>query len=222
MIAIDPLSDSTLNGAVALHRQQIAKGFLTLLGPGFLREVFWNIARSRYGVAVVATEDDSATVTGYLLGSTDLRGLYRDFLRRHGLRAVVAASPHLVHPTVALKAVETLLYPSKRIKLNPSAPRNVAVTNGELLDLAVDNAHKGSGLAQELFHRFAAEMARRGSPSFRITTAASLTRAHRFYERLGADLVGEIEIHRGELTRVYVYDPSPAEHQPSSPASADA
>lgn len=202
MIHIDTIDPRLLEKAVALHREQLATGFITSLGERFLREVFRNVAVSRYGVALVATGRDPGTVSGYLLGSTNVSGLYRDFLRRHAVRATFFALPHVTKPSTLRKIWETLRYPATGISADLPA--------GELLDLAVDEESRGSGLAQELFHRFAAEMAARGSPSFRITTGSSLTRAHRFYERLGARLVGEIEVHRGETTLVYVYEPAGA------------
>ena len=40
---------------------------------------------------------------------------------------------------------------------------------------------------------------------FKITTGESLTRAQRFYEKLGAKKDGEVEVHKGQKTYVYRY-----------------
>ena len=78
----------------------------------------------------------------------------------------------------------------------------------ELLDLAVSDGMKGTGLAPMLFNAFAAETRKRGCRAFRITTGMELTRAHRFYEKMGAVRVGVMEIHRGKETVVYAFEDS--------------
>ena len=188
-----------LASAVRLHREQLPGGFITSLGDRFLLEVFRNIARSRHGVALVAVGTGSGddAVEGFLFGATSTGGLYRDFILRRGWKAALFAAPRLLHPSNLRKVWETFRYPAQAADFE--APP------AELLDLAVSDPAKGTGLAQRLFDRFVAELERRGHRAFRVTTGASLTRAHRFYEKQGAVRVGTIEIHHGEATHVYAY-----------------
>lgn len=187
-----------LPGVVELHLAQLSGGFMTSLGERFLLEVFRNITRSSHGVALVALAPETGdTVEGFLCGATDTAKLYRDFVLRHGLKAGALAAPRLVSLGVFRKIFETLRYPAQRADLDAPA--------AELLDLAVVDAAKGTGLAQSLFDAFVAELAVRGHRSFRVTTGSALTRAHRFYEKQGAVRLGTIEIHRGESTVVYAY-----------------
>lgn len=209
-ILIDAEAMPFLESAVRLHREQLAGGFMTSLGPRFLLEVFRNIARSRHGVALLAVTDGSERrVHGFLLGTTSTRGLYRDFLLRHGFKAALIAAPRILRPSALKKVWETLRYPASQSDFE--APE------AELLDLAVSDAAKGTGLAQSLFRQFVTELERRGHPAFRVTTGDSLTRAHRFYEKQGAVRVGTIEIHEGEPTIVYAYG---AGYGPDAPGSA--
>lgn len=205
-IHVDEKVTGLLADAVKLHRAQISGGFMTSLGDRFLLEVFRNIARSRHGVALVATEKGSRAVVGFLLGATHTRRLFRDFLRVHGVKATLVAFPRLLRPSVLWKALETLRYPA--VKSDFHAPES------ELLDFAVAESAQGSGLAQELFRRFAEEMEARGCSGFRITSGGDMPRAHRFYEKQGARRVGTIQIHRGEATLVFVYE----NERPTSPA----
>lgn len=205
-VLLDDEATPFLKAAVGLHREQLAGGFMTSLGPRFLLEVFRNIARSRHGVALLAVENQSgeARVHGFLLGATDTSGLYRDFLLRHGLKAALFAVPRLVRPAAIKKVLETLRYPGQEADFR--------TPDAELLDLAVSDEAKGTGLAQELFRNFVAELRRRGYPAFRVTTGGSLKRAHGFYEKQGAVRVGTLEIHEGQPTVVYVYpDPGARE-----------
>ena len=198
-ILLDDAAMPFLESAVRLHREQLSGGFMTSLGPRFLLEVFRNIARSRHGVALLAVADPNGEgrVHGFLLGTTTTRGLYRDFLLRHGFKAALIAAPRVLRPSPLKKVWETLRYPASESDFD--APE------ADLLDLAVSDAAKGTGLAQSLFREFVTELERRGHAAFRVTTGGSLTRAHRFYEKQGAVRVGTIEIHEGEPTIVYAY-----------------
>ena len=70
--------------AAALHAGQISEGFLSLLGPSFLRRLYRRIARTPDSFLLIV-EDGTDTV-GFLAGSTDVSGLYRSFVLRDGIR----------------------------------------------------------------------------------------------------------------------------------------
>ena len=74
----------------------------------------------------------------------------------------------------------------------------------ELLSLAVDPAHRGTGVAERLYRRLEAEFRARGASSFCITVGAALAPAHRFYRRMGARPLAQIEVHRGEPSTLYL------------------
>lgn len=189
------LPDEVVRQAAALHRRQIPDGFISSLGPDFLGRVVRNVADSEHGIALVALEEER--VRGLLLGAVTAGGLFRDFLVHHGLGAARDVLAHLVRPAVWRKIFESLFYPARRPGEELPEP--------ELLDLAVDEESVGTGLAGRLFAAFAEELRGRGADGFRITTGASLERARGFYEKMGAERVAEMEIHRGERTLVYRY-----------------
>src|ERR1700724_84153 len=93
-----PMDSSTWNGmvlrtgtdgdaaaAAALHTGQISEGFLTVLGPRFLRRLYRRVARPP-GCFLLVVEDDG-TAVGFLAGSTDVSALYRSFVWRGGIAA---------------------------------------------------------------------------------------------------------------------------------------
>lgn len=199
-IRLDDETYGYLKFAVRLHRIQLSGGFMTSLGDRFLLEVFRNVARSRHGIALVAIlrPEGAETVEGFLLGATSTAGLYRDFILRRGLKAAIIAAPRLLRWSAIRKVWETLSY--------PATESNFDMPQAELLDLAVSDSAKGTGIAEKLFSAFVAELECRGHQSFRVTTGESLTRAHRFYEKQGVVRVGTIEIHQGESIVVYAYE----------------
>jgi GNAT superfamily N-acetyltransferase len=193
----DP-SPEDLVGAVRIHRAELHEGFLSSLGNGALLLLFQFAAESPTAVLLVLREESgSEGVAGFLLGTFSTRAFYRDFLRRRFLRACWVLGPRLMTPRRLFKAFETLFYPARK------ATRHLPAA--ELLDIAIDRRFHGQGLGKVLFDHFCGVLRRSGVGEFRITTGESLGGAHVFYERLGARRVGDIEVHKGQSTRVYLY-----------------
>ncbi len=191
-------SPEDIQGVVRVHRTELNQGFLSSLGDGALSVLFQHAATSRYSVLLVAKRPENAQVIGFLLGTTDTGGFYKDFLRHRALKALVVVGPKLFSLKRIFKVVETLFYPSRKsVQDLPPA---------ELLDIAVTKGAQGTGLGRLLFQEFCGILRERGIPRFRVTTGEALTQAHRFYERLGAKRVSTIEVHKGQKTFVYIYE----------------
>ncbi|HRR07039.1 MAG TPA: GNAT family N-acetyltransferase [Victivallales bacterium] len=183
--------------AVNIQLKEIEKGFLSTLGENALKLIFKHIAFNRWGIMVLAKDSSSDKVIGYILGTTSSFQLYRDFLIKKFPLIIVHFLPSLLSFRRIKKAIETLRYPVKKLPDN--------LPTAELLDLAVDSTYHGKGVAHGLFLRLCDEFRKRGINSFKIPTGASLTRAHRFYEKMGATKVCDFELHSGEKTIIYVY-----------------
>ena len=196
-----------IRDAVAIHRREISQGFLSSLGGRALEFIFSLAADGKHGVLMVAKDGDGKTI-GFLLGATSTGKFYKEFMLKKALVAGFVLLPKLLSFARLRKVLETLLYPSKsELQDLPRA---------ELLDIAVTAEAQGTGVAAALFKALAADLRARGIVEFRITTGESLTRAQRFYEKLGAERVATIEVHQGQNTVVYVY------HIPDASASAEA
>lgn len=197
-IGAGPFSDDDLAAIARLHVEQIGGGFLSSLGPRLLRLIFATMATTPECVLLAARESGSGRIVGFVSGATSAGALYRSFLRRHTLRATLLVAPRVLAPRRLRRALETLFYPRRndhRLELPPA----------ELMDIAVLPEFAGSGLAQRLFHAFAVRLHGWGVGEFRVGTGATLSRAQRFYERIGARRAGEVEIHRGERSVYYVW-----------------
>jgi len=184
---------------VAIHCREIGQGFLSSLGDKALDLIFSLAIESESGVLLVAKDTaEQGRVCGFILGTTDTGAFYKDFLLKKSFSAVVFLAPKLLSFEKLRKAFETLFYPSRDNLLD--------LPDAELFDIAVNEQYKGSGLAQLLFREFVIALCCRGVESVKITTGEELTRAQRFYEKLGAEQVASTEVHRGQRTLVYIYD----------------
>ena len=79
------------------------------------------------------------------------------------------------------------------------------VPDAELLSLAVAPEARGSGVADTLYRKLVDDFQARGVDAFRIIVGDALAPAHRFYQRMGATLAGEVQVHEGEPSKVYIH-----------------
>jgi len=190
-------SNKQLIEATKIQVRELNKGFLSSFGEKALLLIFSHIAESFSGVAVLAIDETTNRVIGYVLGTLSTKKLYKDFILKKTPQALYYFLPKLLSYKKIKKAFETLLYPSNKISDNLPVP--------ELLDLAVLSEFHGLEVARNLFIHFADELQRRGFSEFKIPTASSLTRAHKFYEKMGAYQDSSFTLHDGQDTLYYVY-----------------
>ena len=184
--------------AAAIHRRELNEGFLSSLGDRALCLMFSFAAASQKACFYTAYDEESGQTVAFLLGTPGIGGFYKDFIRRKFFQAIFILKGKLFSFSRIKKILETLLYPAKKdTRRYPSA---------ELLDIAVYSEFHGLGIARKLFNEFCAALKDAGIPEFKITTGESLHGAHKFYEKLGAVKVDEVEVHAGQKTFVYVYE----------------
>ncbi len=194
----EPVNSSDfLKNVIRIHRIEISQGFLSSLGDNALALLFSHAFESQFGRLFIAKDAASEQVVGFLLGTVDTGAFYKDFLCKKGLKAVFVLAPKLLSLEKVRKVFETLFYPTKgELKTLPRP---------ELLDIAVLKEYQGTGVAQLLFKEFSTKLRDMGIEEFKITTGKSLVGAQRFYEKLGAEKAGEVEVHKGQKTFVYIY-----------------
>jgi ribosomal protein S18 acetylase RimI-like enzyme len=168
--------------AAALHAGQIREGFLTFLGPAFLRRLYRRVARTPDSFLLVVTDD--TVPVGFLAGSTDVASLYRSFLWRDGAVAALASSGRLLRS--GRRVVETLRHGT-----------GGAAEGAELLAVAVDARAQGRGAGALLVEGFLAEMDRRGQDAAHVVVAAGNETAVALYRRAGFQPVQRFALHAG-------------------------
>jgi GNAT superfamily N-acetyltransferase len=81
----------------------------------------------------------------------------------------------------------------------PGLPR------AEVINFVVRPDCRGHGVAQALFRQLTRWFADQGETAVKIVTGEQQGRAHGFYEKSGAALVGHTSVHRGVPSRIYRY-----------------
>lgn len=193
-MSIRPATDADLPTIARLHAARIAEGFLSSLGPAFLRRLYRRVLRSDGSFVLVATGDDS--VQGFVAGVPDVGALYREFMLRDGVVAGTVAAPKLLRALP--RVLETLRYPAATGKL-PDA---------EILAVAVDTAWGGRGIGRDLVRGATVEFHARGIDEAKVVTTADNTAALAMYRAAGFAPAAAVEVHAGRASEVLVWTAS--------------
>ena len=178
-----------------LHVRCLDQGFLATLGEGFLALMYEAIDRADETTLLV--EEDSGQVQGFVTGGTGMGAIYKRMLRSP-VRLARALAPALVRPSKVRRILEILRYSGAGV-LPAGLPE------AELLSIAVAPEWRGKAVADRLYGRLVEDFRKRRVEAFRITVGEALGPAHRFYQRMGAEVVGKVEVHGGEPSKVYVH-----------------
>jgi ribosomal protein S18 acetylase RimI-like enzyme len=180
----------------SLHCSELPESFLASLGHAFLTRLYRRIIYSRDAFAVVASTDD-VPIAGFVAATEDTASLYRRFLARDGLVAVVTGLPELIRSSRHVR--ETLHYgsaPNAALRELPAA---------ELLSVAVTPEARGRGVGRALVKACQFELTRRGVSGTRVVVAAGNATAIGLYHACGFRSADGIEVHRGEFSEVLVW-----------------
>lgn len=177
-----------------LHERCLDQGFLATLGERFLSLMYEAMDRAD-GVTLI-TEERDGRVVGFITGGTSMGPIYKRMLRSP-VRLGLALAPALVRPAKVRRIIEILRY-------SGDAALPDGVPEAELLSLAVAPEARGSGVADALYRKLVEDFQARGVNAFRIIVGDGLAPAHRFYQRMGATVAGEVQVHEGEASKVYV------------------
>ena len=192
-----------------LHAANIDQGFLATLGVPFLSLMYQAIDEAPRSVLIVDEAD--GRVRGFVSGGSGMGPIYRRMLR-HPFRLGRALLPSIVRLRRLKRIIEIVRY-------GGGAAWPAGLPDAELLSIAVDPGWRGKGIAESLYSRLVAHFAGDEVPAFRIVVGAGLLPAHRFYRRMGARIAGEVEVHAGEPSVMYVQEVSP--QTVTTPVAAD-
>lgn len=188
---IRPATVADVPTVAGMHRSEIAEGFLSSLGAGFLCRLYRRVVRSPQGILLVA--DGGATLAGFVAATTDVAALYRSFVLRDGLAAGFTAAPRLVRSW--RRVVETLRYPA----------HSAGLPTAEILAVAVAPGHRGRGLGRQLVAAATDELYARGIAAAKVVTAGHNHSALAMYRSCGFRPAASFELHPGVVSEVLTW-----------------
>lgn len=171
-----------------IHKQEIKKGFLSSLPLRFLEKIYSAVIENDFCV----TDKEGGKIIGFIAGTADIKKLYSEFAKRYFFYSIFIFLPKILN---VKKIFEDIFYINKK-----------DVLRSELLTIAVRKNFRGQGVAKEMLEVFILEMKKRGVKSFKVVVGEELKPAINFYEKSGFKLLGEAEVHRGEKSRIYIYE----------------
>ena len=192
---VEKVKDFQIENVACLHREYIKSGFLSSLGLPFLALMYRSMSNSNNAFCVVAKDNNQ--IIGFSSGATSVGAFYKDFLRRNFIKTSMILLPKIFNIQLVKKIFETLFYPARR---EQNLPRT------ELLSIVVDKNYRGKGIAQKLFEKIEEEFRSRNIKQFKVVVGQKLVAACKFYEKMGGVFCAEVEVHKGEKSRVYVWD----------------
>lgn len=180
---------------VRLHREYISWGFLSSLGGQILNLIYGSLTEFPGGRMIIGI--NKGEVIGFVIGVTDVPSFYMSFLRKNFLKASRLLITKFMNFSTLRKAMETLFYPLRDSSVLPKA---------ELLAIAVEQCYQGKGVARLLLEELKVQFSNIGIDSFKTSVGAKNWRSYRFFEKMGFRQAGYLEIHKGETSKIYVYD----------------
>ena len=190
---IIPMTKRHAKAAARLHRQGIDTGFLSSLGPMFLRQLYAAIPSCPSGFGFVM-EDASGKVQGFVACGESPGKVYKQCLLRRGPMMAFPLIRFLFRPSVIKRIIQTLRYPAEVGEELPPA---------EVLSIAVSPDARGKGVGKALISAALEEFARRGADKVKVAVWAGNKGAIRFYEQCGFSLAAQRR-HHGLPMNIYV------------------
>ena len=185
-------SDST--SIARLHKLGISEGFLSKQSDYFLGELYRYLIKNE--ILFIAKTDD--TVVGFVAGTITTSGLYKKFLRTNKSLLLKFALKNMFSLEFIKKSFETLTAPSK-------TSLNSDVDLPELLSIVVDSSFAGKGTGQRLVQALDGEFKRLGIKKYKVLVGSQL-QANSFYQKNGFIKNSEVELHKGDISNIYIKD----------------
>lgn len=208
--AIRPMRAQDAPAVAAFHCKGIPTGFLSSLGPKFLEDLYGAIEASSSGFGFVC---DLGAPVGFIACATSTSALYREVLKKTGLRLALHVLPRLWRPNVLKHTLETLFYSDDVGDDLPEA---------EILSIVVTERLRGRGIGKALMQRAVAAMRGRGIEKMKVAVWSENHAAQAMYRSCDFRLAWVRE-HHGLPMSLYVsgvaqavVSPRPAPDRPGA------
>jgi ribosomal protein S18 acetylase RimI-like enzyme len=175
-----------------LHKSGITLGFLSQQTDEFLSSLYRHLIKNE--IVFVAKLDDS--VVGFVAGTVTTSGLFKQFLLSNIPLLIKFALSNIFSISFVRKCCEIFFAP---MRLRSDAGKGLP----ELLSIVVDSQFAGTGTGKKLVEALDKEFSNKGIEKYKVIVGSTLE-ANKFYLRNGFEKIGEVEIHRGYISYIYL------------------
>ena len=176
----------------SLHIASITSGFLPTLGLKFLSLMYRCIDEAASTILITKYNDDQ--LVGFVTGSVGMSSLYRLMLS-HPFVLVFTLFPVVFRIKKVKKIFSILSHSSGSVRASYPAP--------ELLTICVNSSFRRQGIADALYVKLCNEFMSKSVNEFVIVVGKALD-AKRFYLKQGATVVGQLQVHAGADSNVFI------------------
>ena len=189
---IKPMRKDHAAAVAELHRLGISSGFLSSLGPMFLRQLYKAVPSCPAGFGYVWEEPDGH-VLGFIACAESTGKLYKQSLLRRGVLMAFPLLRFVTRPSIIKRMYHTWRYPSQVGDDLPSA---------EVLSIVVSKNVCGKGVGKALMGAALGEFASRKIAEVKVAVGAGNEAGNKFYKKCGFELALTRE-HHGLPMNIY-------------------
>ena len=195
---IKEMRKEDIPGVVAVHLAGFEGFFLSVLGPAFLRELYFSLTEDLHGICLVAMEQDR--VLGFVAGTSKSSGVYSRLLRQRLVRFCLAAVPAVLkQPAIVPRLINRIRSPH-----GEGAP---TLSRGTLMSIAVHPSQQGKGIGQVLVRDFLERAAQAGCKEVDLTTDKEQNElVNHFYKQQGFRLERTFTTPEGRRMNQYLIE----------------
>ena len=183
--------------AVALlHKEGIPTGFLSSLKTDLLAKMYGIIIEDGY--CFVYVQDDA--VCGFITCSTDSKALYKKIVRKNVFGLIPLFLKRIFSVSFIKRSLESFLIPFRTGEGEKKADEVMP----ELLSIVISKNVQAKGLGTELLIALEAELRAGNVKKYKVIAGDNLISANKFYLKSGFVVKEKLELHKGQISNVYV------------------
>lgn len=177
-----------------LHIDSLKTGFLPSLGVNFLALLYRCIDEAEFSTLIVKYKNDQ--LIGFVSGTNGNFSLYRKMIN---------------YPVDLFLAIFPAIFNFKKIKRifnlfnHMSGSQRKKYPSAELLTICVHQDFRRKGIADDLYTSLLNHFKSKSISKFVIIVGKSL-KSNMFYVKQGAKVMGELEVHKGTTSYVYIHE----------------
>lgn len=183
-------------GVALLHKEGIPSGFLSTLDTDLLTKLYSTIIDE--GMCFVYLKEDSAA--GFVSCTFNSKALYRRIVVKNMFSLMPLALRQIFRLSFIKRSIESFMIPyrTKKVdnKINDDLP--------ELLSIVISKDIQAKGIGSELLAALENELKAKNVKRYKVIAGDNLVSANKFYLKNGFVLKEKLELHKGQISNIYV------------------